>query len=84
MAFIHQYWKDGKSGALRMGIQNGTYCLGCCWILMILLFVSGIMNILWIAVISLFVLFEKVVPAKVFSSIAGIVLIAYGIVILLR
>jgi predicted metal-binding membrane protein len=51
---------------------------------MILLFVSGIMNILWIAVISLFVLFEKVVPAKVFSSIAGIVLIAYGVVILLR
>ena len=84
MAFIHQYWKDGKSGALQMGMQNGIYCLGCCWILMILLFVSGIMNILWIAIISLFVLIEKVLPSKVISSIAGIALIAYGIVVLLR
>jgi predicted metal-binding membrane protein len=84
VGFIHQYWKDGKSGALRMGIQNGIFCLGCCWILMILLFVSGIMNILWIAIISLFVLSEKVLSVKVFSFIAGIVLIAYGIVILLR
>jgi predicted metal-binding membrane protein len=84
MGFIQQYWKDGKSGALRMGIQNGIYCLGCCWILMILLFVSGIMNILWIAIISLFVLVEKVLLAKVISFIAGLALIAYGIVILLR
>jgi predicted metal-binding membrane protein len=85
MAFIHQYWKNGKSGALRMGIQNGMYCLGCCWILMILLFVSGIMNILWIAVISLFVLVEKVlISVKIISSIAGIALIAYGIIVLLQ
>ena len=84
IAFIHQYWKDGKRGALQMGMQNGIYCLGCCWILMILLFVSGIMNILWIAIISLFVLIEKVLPSKVISSIAGIALIAYGIVVLLR
>ena len=84
VGFIQQYWKEGKSGALRMGIQNGTYCLGCCWILMILLFVSGIMNILWIAIISLFVLIEKVLSAKVISFIAGIALIAYGIVVLLR
>jgi predicted metal-binding membrane protein len=73
------------SGALRMGIQNGMYCLGCCWILMILLFVSGIMNILWIAVISLFVLVEKVlISVKIISSIAGIALIAYGIIVLLQ
>jgi predicted metal-binding membrane protein len=84
MGFIHQYWKDGKSGALRMGVQNGMYCLGCCWILMILLFVSGIMNLLWIAVISLFVLIEKILSAKLISSIAGISLIVYGIVVLLQ
>lgn len=85
MGFIHQYWKDGKNGALRMGIQNGIYCLGCCWILMILLFVSGIMNILWIAIITLFVLIEKVLPSvKVISFIAGFALIAYGIIILLK
>ncbi|MFC0773356.1 DUF2182 domain-containing protein [Terrimonas alba] len=85
MGFIHQYWKDGKNGALRMGIQNGIYCLGCCWILMILLFVSGIMNILWIAIITLFVLIEKVLPSvKVISFIAGFALFAYGIIILLK
>jgi predicted metal-binding membrane protein len=85
VGFIHQHWKDGKSGALRMGIQNGIYCLGCCWILMILLFVSGIMNILWIAIISFFVLMERVLsPVKVISSIAGISLIAYGIIVLLQ
>ena len=68
-----------------MGIQNGIYCLGCCWILMILLFVSGIMNILWIAIITLFVLIEKVLPSvKVISFIAGFALIAYGIIILLK
>ena len=68
-----------------MGIESGFYCLGCCWILMILLFVSGIMNLLWIAIIAFFVLVEKVLPAaKVVSSVAGIALIACGLVILLR
>jgi predicted metal-binding membrane protein len=80
--YIRDHWKEGKSGALQMGIKNGIYCLGCCWILMILLFVSGIMNLLWIAIIALFVLVEKVLPSKVVSLIAGIALIAYGIVIL--
>jgi predicted metal-binding membrane protein len=84
IAFIHQYWKEGRRGALLMGMQNGIYCLGCCWILMILLFVSGIMNILWIAIIALFVLIEKVLPVKMISVMAGIALIAYGIVILLQ
>lgn len=85
IGFIHRYWKDGKNGALRMGIQNGIYCLGCCWILMIVLFVSGIMNIFWIAIISLFVLIEKVLPSvKVISLIAGIALIAYGVIVLLQ
>jgi Predicted metal-binding integral membrane protein len=84
LSFIHQYWKDGKAGAFGMGMRNGIYCLGCCWIIMILLFVSGIMNILWIAIITLFVVIEKVLPsAKVVSSIAGILLIVLGIIILL-
>ena len=58
--FIHRNWKEGKRGALKMGIENGVYCLGCCWVLMVLLFVSGVMNILWVALIALFVLIEKV------------------------
>jgi predicted metal-binding membrane protein len=83
--FIHRSWKEGKKGALVMGIENGLYCLGCCWILMILLFVSGIMNLLWIAIIALFVLIEKVLPqAKWISFTAGVALVVYGAIVLLR
>jgi predicted metal-binding membrane protein len=72
-------------GALTMGAENGMYCLGCCWVIMILLFVSGIMNLLWIAIIALFVLIEKVLAAaKLISSVAGVILIAYGIIILVK
>jgi predicted metal-binding membrane protein len=85
LPFIHRNWQEGKVGALRMGAENGLYCLGCCWILMSLLFVSGIMNVLWIAMIALFVLIEKVLPAaKLISLAAGFVLIAYGIIILVK
>lgn len=83
--FIHRNWKEGKTGALRMGIENGIYCLGCCWILMIILFVSGIMNLLWIALIALFVLIEKTLSQmKWVSFLAGMVLIIYGIMFLIK
>lgn len=83
--FLQRHWQEGKRGALLMGVKNGLYCLGCCWILMILLFVSGIMNLLWIALIALFVLLEKVLPAaKPFSLVAGVVLVAYGILVLVQ
>lgn len=81
--FIHRHWKKGKKGALIMGMENGIYCLGCCWVLMALLFVSGIMNLMWIAIIALFVLAEKVLPkAKWISFTAGGVLILYGAIVL--
>jgi predicted metal-binding membrane protein len=60
--FIAEHWQPGIPGALRMGIVHGAYCLGCCWVLMGLLFFGGVMNLLWIATIALFVLLEKVVP----------------------
>jgi predicted metal-binding membrane protein len=60
--FIAGHWRPGSLGALRMGIEHGAYCLGCCWVLMGLLFFGGVMNLLWIAAITLFVLLEKVVP----------------------
>lgn len=83
--FIHRNWKEGKVGALKMGMENGMYCLGCCWVLMVLLFVSGIMNLLWIALIALFVLIEKVLSRlKLVSFIAGAVLIIYGVVFLIK
>ena len=85
LSFVLQHWKEGKQGALRMGIENGFYCLGCCWLLMVLLFVAGIMNLLWIALIALFVLVEKISPQmKWIPYVAGVALIVYGILFLIR
>ncbi|HEY6975710.1 MAG TPA: DUF2182 domain-containing protein [Chitinophagaceae bacterium] len=83
--FIHRNWKEGKTGAMRMGIENGIYCVGCCWILMVLLFVAGIMNLFWVALIALFVLIEKVsAQTRWVSPVAGAALIMYGMTIMLR
>jgi predicted metal-binding membrane protein len=83
--FVHRHWREGKKGALRMGIQNGFYCLGCCWMLMVLLFVAGIMNLLWVAIIALFVLVEKIsFQMKWISYVAGLVLIVYGVLLWIR
>ena len=83
--FVLQHWKEGKQGALRMGIENGFYCLGCCWMLMVLLFVTGIMNLLWVSIIALFVLVEKILSRiKWIPYLAGIVLILYGILLLIK
>ncbi len=63
LGFFMTEWRDGAAGALRMGLRHGAYCLGCCWILMGLLFVTGVMNLLWVAAIAAFVLVEKAAPA---------------------
>ena len=77
--FISEHWRPGAAGAFRMGLVHGAYCLGCCWLLMGILFFGGVMNLLWIAAITLFVLLEKVVPAGVMSGrLAGLALIALG------
>ncbi len=60
LSFLMKEWRDGTGGALKMGLRHGTYCVGCCWILMGLLFVLGVMNRLWIAALAGFVLLEKV------------------------
>jgi predicted metal-binding membrane protein len=60
--FLTRFWKPGVSGGFRLGVAHGLYCLGCCWALMLLLFVGGVMNLRWIAVLTLFVLLEKVTP----------------------
>jgi predicted metal-binding membrane protein len=61
--FLTSHWRPGPAGAWRMGLAHGAFCLGCCWVLMALLFVGGIMNVVWIAGLALYVLFEKIVPA---------------------
>ncbi|MEO6000515.1 MAG: DUF2182 domain-containing protein [Chitinophagaceae bacterium] len=79
---ILHHWKEGKRGALMMGIENGFYCVGCCWMLMVLLFVAGIMNLLWVALIALFVLIEKIsLQAKWIPHVAGLILIVYGVLL---
>lgn len=60
--FISTHWKPGILGAFNMGLKHGMFCQGCCWLLMCLLFVGGVMNLLWIAIITLFVLIEKILP----------------------
>lgn len=83
--FIAHHWRGGTVGALRMGASHGLYCLGCCWALMLLLFVGGVMNLLWIAAIAFFVLLEKVLPyGRVPSWVAGAAMVAGGVVLLAR
>ena len=78
--FIAQHHRPGSAGALRLGMQHGVYCLGCCWALMALLFVGGVMNLYWIAGLSLYVLLEKVLPqGKHIARLSGVCLIVAGV-----
>ena len=78
--FVVNHWRDGAGGALRMGLSHGLYCLGCCWILMALLFVGGVMNLLWVAVLASVVLVEKLFPLGLWMArISGLLLAAYGV-----
>jgi len=80
--FFAMHWRAGASGALRMGAQHGLYCLGCCWVLMLLLFVAGVMNLLWVALIAAFVFVEKILPAHRYTSrFAGLALLAAGAIL---
>ena len=86
LAFIQRHggFRREPLGSLRLGAQHGLYCVGCCWALMALLFVGGVMNTLWIAAIAVFALLEKVVPAgRAFSRIAGSAAVMAGIWLLL-
>ncbi len=77
--FITTHWLPGSIGAFKMGLSHGAFCLGCCWVLMALLFVGGVMNLLWIAAITLFVLLEKVLPFGVVSGrVIGLLMIIAG------
>jgi predicted metal-binding membrane protein len=83
--FISQNWKSGPGGAFKMGIIHGAYCLGCCWILMCLLFFGGVMSLVWIGGLTLFVLFEKVLPFGAKGGrLAGIAITLIGLVFLAR
>jgi predicted metal-binding membrane protein len=77
--FLMQHRRPGRLGAVRMGIDHGAYCVGCCWVLMALLFVGGIMNVLWIAVLAILVLTEKLLPEpRWFTRVTGILLLTWA------
>jgi predicted metal-binding membrane protein len=77
--FLTSHWKPGRVGAFVMGLRHGAWCVGCCWILMGLLFVGGLMNLAWIAVLTLLVLAEKLAPAGLkVSRVSGVLLLAWS------
>ena len=80
LGFIMTAWKDGNMGALKMGLHHGLFCVGCCWALMLILFAVGVMNMLWVILITIFVLLEKVLPISPTATrmITGVALIIWG------
>jgi predicted metal-binding membrane protein len=81
LGFLMSHWRDGVAGAIRMGATHGAYCLGCCWALMGVLFVVGVMNLVWVAAIAMLVLLEKVGPGGPWVARAtGVILIVAGAV----
>lgn len=78
--FLTRHRRTGGAGALLMGMHHGAYCFGCCWALMALLFVGGIMNLYWIVGLALYVLAEKIVPKpRFFARLTGALLIGWGL-----
>jgi predicted metal-binding membrane protein len=85
LGFLMNEWRDETSGALRMGVRHGFYCIGCCWLLMSILFVAGVMNLLWSALIAGIVIIEKVIPCGQWISRAiGLLVVGWGIRLLVQ
>ena len=85
LSFLMSEWREGKWGAFVMGVRHGSYCVGCCWILMALLFVTGVMNLLAVAVIAVFVIAEKLLArGELFGRMTGGILVVSGLVAIAR
>jgi predicted metal-binding membrane protein len=82
--FLTRYWQPGRRGTFLMGVRHGAYCVGCCWMLMALLFVGGVMNLVWIAALAILVLVEKLLPAgQTIGKLSGGLLIIWAMATLL-
>jgi predicted metal-binding membrane protein len=82
LAFVAQHWRDGRTGALTMGIRHGLYCFGCCWALFAVLVATGVMSLAWMLLLTLVVFLEKLLPqARRFEAGIGIVLVVLGIAV---
>ena len=77
--FLTTHWRNGRVGVLRMGVDHGTYCVGCCWFLMAMLFFGGVMNLLWVGAIAIFVMVEKLMPrGQLLARVSGALMLAYA------
>jgi predicted metal-binding membrane protein len=84
MSFLMRLWRPSWAGAARLGLAHGLYCLGCCALLMALLFVFGVMNLAWVAALALFVLIEKVLPfGSPLGILAGVASIGVGAIMMI-
>lgn len=84
IGFVASHWRPGLSGAFRMGLFHGAFCVGCCWALMLLLFTAGVMNLLWVAALAVLVLAQKVVPyPRAAARVAGTIMAVVGISLIL-
>jgi predicted metal-binding membrane protein len=80
MHFILHGWREGRTGALRMGAEHGLHCVGCCWGLMVILFVLGVMSLFWMAAVAAIISAEKVLPYGLrLSRVFALAFIAFGI-----
>ena len=78
--FISRHWRPGREGALRLGVIHGAFCVGCCWMLMGLLFVGGVMNLLWVVGLTLLVASEKLLPGgSLLAKVSGVAFILWGL-----
>jgi predicted metal-binding membrane protein len=85
LTFLMSEWREGTAGAFEMGLRHGSFCLGCCWALMALLFVAGVMNLLWVALIALFVMAEKILArGELLGRVTGLALVTGGVVLVAR
>lgn len=79
LTFLMTEWREGRTGAFLMGWKHGLFCTACCWLLMVLLFAVGVMNLLWITVLAVFALSERISPkAWRLSQISGVILVCFG------
>jgi predicted metal-binding membrane protein len=84
LGFFMTEWRDGTGGALAMGIKHGMQCLGCCWLLMALLFVFGVMNLIWVAALSALVLLEKIAPSgHTITRVSGVAMLSGALALLI-
>jgi predicted metal-binding membrane protein len=80
MHFIAGGWREGEAGALRMGVEHGLYCVGCCWGLMLALFALGVMSLTWMAAIAAVIFVQKVLPyGQRLTGLVALALVAAGI-----